>query len=228
MRFPELAFLRLEHRARPCDHVDWALALLSEGCANPAVFELASFGLDSDPDAQAVERIFQACVRELNLSLPTDQEWVSCLLAYGVDVCERLEDGLLSPTAARDIFWNLFEDGNEPHLLWIWADLASDLFQREHPPARGVVFNAGLADSSADELTLAIADQFVRLCRIALPDIFPRVWICLECEAVDTEDTEVSQAVRACPGCGAGAALSNMRYMECRERFLSMGSERHV
>lgn len=81
MEFSQLAFLRLDDPSlKASTYIDWAEQLLNDGCNAPSIAELASCSWEASPDPQQIERIFQACLVELDLKLPSD--WYQALLSY--------------------------------------------------------------------------------------------------------------------------------------------------
>jgi hypothetical protein len=226
LNFAELAFRRLDRHPglRTAHYVAWAVRLLDEGCTAPSVAELASFSLEAQPGAEQVERTFLACVSELSLSLPSESQWHEALKAYVVDRCESLVRGKLTPEEVMSDLLRIADDNDDPYLLLIWNDLATDITEARSWPHRDpdhVCFNLGLDLSSANECIRMTAIQFAGLAARQLPDKFPAVWMCTRCGAVSEQAGRTAEESRDCPSCTGAAALLNMRHHRSREHLLA-------
>ncbi len=218
MEFTELAFRRLDDRPLKCRaYIDWAEQLLEEGSESSSVAQLASCSWEAEPDPNQVEQLFQSCLVELGLSVPAD--WYQALLAYTSSICQKFVQGTLDSWSCMTEMLELAEDNNDPYILWIWIDLASDL-SRQHVIEDGdFVFNGSLDLENQDACIRRTASQFVALCSKDLPLKFPWVWWCKECREVSDETTFSEIQSRTCPTCGSAHSMKNMRFFENREEI---------
>lgn len=215
MNFTELAFKRIDGSwITTADYIDWANALLQSGCDAPSIAELASCSWDAVPDHQQVERIFQSCLLELGLILPND--FYDALLGHASHICQEMLRGALDPWDCVREMLTLSDDHNEPYMLWIWIDLMRDMAPAQNRDPSNTVFNAALDLQNGDECIRRTAQQFIDFCRMPLPDKFPLVWWCVECEAICDDSTFTERKTCACTKCGAIAGMKNMRFFEHR------------
>lgn len=113
MEFPELAFKRLDDpRLKGQAYIDWAERLLEEGSESSSIAQLVSCSWEAEPDPNEIEQLFQSCLVELGLTLPTD--WHHALLAYTSSICQKSTLGTLDPWDCMTEMLRLSEDNNEP------------------------------------------------------------------------------------------------------------------
>lgn len=220
MNFAELAFKRIDASwIKTQDYIDWANDLLESGCDASSIWDLAwcRWGVDVDPDQ--VERLFQSCIGELGLELPSD--WYLALCAYSKYICERMLQGEISPWSCVQEMLTISDNHNEPYIHWIWIDLVDDLEARRTNAER-VQFDGTLDLRDPEECIRAVARQFVALCSMPLPEKFPWIWCCDICQAVSEEDTLTETRACTCTGCGGVSAMKNMRFFEHRDVLVKM------
>jgi len=214
-----LAFLRLDSPLlKSSVYIEWAEQLLNEGCNAPSVAELASCAWEASPDSQQIERIFQSCIVELGLELPSD--WYQALLSCVCSICKKAIDGTLDSLECLTEMLTIADDNNEPYMLWIWIDLANDLSQNARDEHTNIVFNTPLNLDSPNECILRTASQFITLCSMSLPEKFPWVWICQECETISDETTFTTTMARSCTSCASMSSVKNMRFYQIREDYI--------
>lgn len=214
MNFAELAFKRIDALwIKTHDYIDWANDLLEGGCDAPSIWELASCRWDVDVDPDQVERLFQSCLGELGLALPSD--WYGALCAYSSSICAKMLRGEMSPWDCVQEMLTISDDHNEPYIHWIWIDLADDLEEWRTNTER-IQFNGTLNLGDPEECIRIVAQQFIALCSISLPDKFPWIWHCDLCEAISEENTFTETRICACTRCGGAGAMKNMRFFEHR------------
>ena len=219
MDFTELAFRRVDDRwIKADDYVDWANELLEGGCGAPSIWELAVYRWDAHIDPDQVERLFLSCVVELGLDLSND--WYAALCTYSSSLCEKMLSGVTQPWDCMSEMLTIAEDHNEPYIHWIWIDLSNDLEPIERRRQGYIRFNDTLNLESPDECIRKVARQFITLCAMPLPDKFPWVWICRECDAISDKSTFTELSACKCPVCGAISGMKNLRFFEHREEFV--------
>jgi len=217
--FAELAFRRIDDRwIKAGDYVDWANELLEGGCDVPSIWELAVYRWDVYIDPDQVERLFLSCLVELGLKLPND--WYAALCAYSSSVCQKMLSGVTQPWDCVSEMWAIAEDHNEPYIHWMWIDLSRDLEPVERRGQGYICFNGTLDLNNPEDCIRKVAQQFINLCAMPLPDKFPWVWICQECSAISDESTFTEISACTCSVCGAISGKRNMRFFEHREEFI--------
>jgi hypothetical protein len=222
MEFSELAFkLFYTPENRVYDCIAWAEHLLGNGCDFLCVAELASCGLESVPDESEVERLFDNCLAELNLKLPDN--WNQALIEHLVSKCEQFLSSDLEPLRFLTDILLLSNELDDPEILWIWIDLAGDIsFKCDSliVCVEPTTFNNRLDLKDADKCIRQTALQFLSLCSIELPPLFPLVWWCQNCGAISEEPitNEVFQC--DCLSSSSAQSMKNMRYFENRELFI--------
>lgn len=127
-----------------------------------------SWDVSADPDE--VERLFQLCINELGLELPSD--WYGVLCAYSSSICESMLQGRLPPWKCVTEMLGIADDHNEPYIHWIWIDLVDDL-RRATAKTEPIQFYGTLNLSDAEGCIRTVARQFVALCSLSLPLEFP-------------------------------------------------------
>ena len=220
MDFAKFAYRRLDGRLKTRDYIEWADRLLMEGSSESCIAELASCSLERDPDAHEVERLFQYCVSELGLSVPLS--WEEAFSIYVLSLCNQVVLGTIEPQDCLAELLEISNDNDDPYILWIWIDLASDMsFQAGGIicPGEGVTFNGALNLENVNECILKTASQFIELCSTELPSKFPLVWCCNECGEVKSDSTNTEMIARACPACKSTFSLRNMRFFNNREEY---------
>lgn len=218
MEFIELAFKRLDTlKAETSDCIGWAEQLLEEGSDLSCIAELASCCLEADPDPHQVERLFQICVAELGLKLPTD--WHQAFLAYISRKCEKMLQGRVEPVVFLNEILEVSDDYDDPYILWIWIDLARNLY-RNNAYGQIFSFNDTLNLEAPDECIRQTALQFISICSTNLPNKFPCVWWCQNCGVISEESTSTESVKCSCPSCGSAQSMKNMRFFTNRETFL--------
>lgn len=219
MDFAELAFRRIDDRwIKADDNVDWANELLEGGCDAPSIWELAVYRWDVYIDPDQVERLFLSCLVELGLKLPND--WYAALCAYSSSVCQKMLSGVTQPWDCVSEMWAIAEDHNEPYIHWMWIDFSRDLEPVERRGQGYICFNGTLDLNNPEDCIRKVAQQFINLCAMPLPDKFPWVWICQECSAISDESTFTEISACTCSVCGAISGMRNMRFFENREEFI--------
>ncbi|WP_154668159.1 hypothetical protein [Pseudoduganella violaceinigra] len=219
MDFAELAFRRIDDRQLKADaYVDWANELLEGGCGVPSIWALAVYRWDAYIDPDQVERLFLSCVVDLGLELPSD--WYVALCAYSSSLCERMLRGITQPWDCLIEMLTLADDHNEPYIHWIWIDLSNDLEPTERRRPNYICFNGTLDLKKSDECIRTVAQQFIALCNLPLPEKFPWVWLCQECGAVGEESTFTDTKACTCTKCGTTFAMKNMRFFEHRDELV--------
>jgi hypothetical protein len=219
MEFSQLAFLRLDYPPlKSSVYIGWAEQMLNDGCNAPSVAELASCAWDASPDPQQIERIFQSCVVELDLELPSD--WYQALLSYACSICTKAIVGTLDSSECLSDMLTLADDHNEPYMLWIWIDLANDFSPYTRDGRTNIVFNTPLKLDNPNECILRTATQFIALCSMSLPEKFPLVWMCQECESISDESTFTTSVAHNCTSCASASSMKNMRFYQNREYFI--------
>lgn len=217
--FPELVFRRIDQSSISADdYIQWANALLEAGSDAPSIWELAVCRWEPYVDSEHVERLFQSCVVELGLDLPSD--WYAALCAYSSSICENMLRGVIQPHECLTDMLTIADDHYEPYIHWIWVDLSRDLAPEAWRLAEDIRFNGVLDLQNADDCIRRVALQFVALCTIPLPEKFPWVWICQDCDAISDESTLTEMTMRTCTTCGAIAAMRNMRFFQHRAALL--------
>ncbi|QYG08433.1 hypothetical protein [Janthinobacterium sp. PAMC25594] len=214
MDFTELAFKRIDGSwIKTLDYVDWANELLEGGCDAPSIWELAVCRWDDYVDSDQVERLFQSSINELRLELPSD--WYSALCTYSSSICQKMLQGLLMPWECVQEMLTISDDYNEPYIHWIWLDLVNDL-----DPAKAqtdcIKFNGALDLNKPEECIQTVAQQFVFLCSVSLPERFPWIWRCEMCQALSEENTFTQTKTCTCTRCGGIVTMKNMRFFENR------------
>jgi len=217
--FAELVLKRLgETWIRTDDYIDWANELLEGGCDAPSIWELAACCWDADPDPVQVERLFQSCIGELGLELPSD--WYGALRAYSAGICEKMIRGKISPWDCACEMLTIADDHYEPYIHWIWIDLVDNL-----SPQRRIQFNGVLDLEDVDGCIRKVAQQFIILCSLSLPEKFPWVWRCEVCGAVSEVNTFTEIKTCTCVECGGVSTMKNMRFFEHRDALINMISQ---
>jgi hypothetical protein len=220
MNFAELNFKLVdESRVAPQHLIAWANALLEAGCNAPSIAELASCCFDKPPDPQQVERLFEASLVELNLTL--SQDWFHAFRLYAISICKKTLSGELPPQGCIDEMLQLSEDHQEPYALTVWTDLAHDMNVDHRGGHRRSSFNGALPIENPDECIRRTASQFVSIFSTDASDCFPLIWWCHACKEVTENDTNLPIEERACAACGSGSSLKNMRFFENREAYVS-------
>ncbi|WP_332855374.1 hypothetical protein [Duganella sp. S19_KUP01_CR8] len=219
MDFAELAFRRIdEHRLKVDAYVDWANELLEGGCDVPSIWELAAYRWDAYIDPDQVERLFLSCVGDLGLELPSD--WYVALCAYSSILCERMLHGITQPWDCLIEMLTIADDHNEPYIHWVWIDLSRDFEPIERRRPDYICFNGRLDLKKSDDCIRTVAQQFIALCTLPLPEKFPWVWQCQECGAVGEESTFTDTKACTCTKCGTAFAMKNMRFFEHRDELV--------
>lgn len=212
MDFIEFAYRRLNGELRTEDYIQWADELLVAGHDEPSIAELSSCIWDRAPDPAQVERLFQSCVQELGLAIPAD--WEEAFDAYTTEIWRRVVDNALEPEDCMSIMLELADDNNTPYILWVWIDLARNLWDKN---GGFIDFNDGLNLENSAECIRKTALQLLTLSSKPLALKFPWVWYCHQCEAVSDDNTFTKVAVRHCLECGAQSASGNMRFFRNRQ-----------
>jgi len=221
MDFAELAYRRVDGGLKTRDYIAWADSLLMMGSEAPSIAELASCSWERDPDAREVEQLFCACVAELGLSLPLN--WEEAFSLHVLSLCNRVALGAIEPQDCLGELLVLSNENDDPYILWIWIDLASDMSCSPKGivcPGEGVVFNGVLDLSNIAECIRKTASQFIALYSPELPHNFPSVWCCNECGQVRDDPTNTEVISRTCPSCKSAFSLKNMRFFNNREEYV--------
>lgn len=220
LNFAELAFKRIDASwVKTHDYIDWANYLLEGGCDAPSIWELASCRWDVDVDSDQVERLFQSCIAELGLELPSD--WHSALCAYSSSICEKMLQGNMLPWDCVQEMLAISDDHNEPYIHWIWIDLVDDLGEWRTNTER-IQFNGTLDLGNPEECIRIVAQQFLALCSMSLPEKFPWIWQCDKCEAISEKNTFTETRTCTCTNCGGVSAMKNLRFFEHRDALVKM------
>lgn len=218
MDFTELVFKRIDGSwIKTQDYIEWASELLEDGCEASSIWQLSACSWDVPVDPDEVERLFQSCIRELGLELPSD--WYTALCAYSSSICENMLQGSLLPWECVTEMLNIADDHNEPYIHWIWIDLVDD-FHRAKVETTPVLFHATLNLSDPEACIRIVAQQFISFCGISLPEKFPWIWRCEVCGAISEENTFTEVKSRTCASCGGVSAMKNLRFFEHRDIFL--------
>lgn len=219
MDFPELAFKRIDKSwIKTDDYIEWANELLEGGSNAPSIWELAVCRRDAHVDPDQIERLFQSCVDELGLELPSD--WYAALCSYSSSICKSMARGAIQPMDCMGEMLTLAEDLNAPYIHWIWIDLARDIEATTRRDSEVIKFNGTLDLQNSDDSIRRVGRQFVALCAIQLPEKFPLVWICQACNRSSDESTFTEMTTRTCTKCGAISAMRNMRFFEHRDALV--------
>ena len=218
MDFEELAFKRIDaSQIKTHDYIDWANDLLGDGCDAPSIWELSSCRWDVDVDPDQVERLFQSCLGELGLEMPSD--WYRALCAYSSSICAKMLRGEMLPWDCVQEMLTISDDHNEPYIHCIWIDLVDDLEESRTTTER-IHFNGALDLGDPEECIRIVAQQFLSLCSISLPDKFPWIWRCDKCEAISEENTFTETRTCTCTKCGGVSAMKNMRFFDHRDALI--------
>lgn len=224
MEFTRLAFLRLDSPTlKTSVYIDWAERLLNEGCDAPSIAELAGCSWDANPDPKQAELIFLACVSELNLELPV--EWYQALLLDVCSICKKIIDEEIESWDGLGDILTLAEDNNDPYMLTIWIDLVADFSPLNRIEREEVIFNANLKLENTHECIVRTASQFIALCGFDLPEKFPWVWMCQECDSISEETTFTATMAHDCPNCLSKSSMKNMRFYQNREDYVANCSQ---
>jgi hypothetical protein len=216
--FAELVFKRIDESwIKAQDYIEWANELLEDGCEAPSIWQLAACSSDVPVDPDEVERLFQSCISELGLELPND--WCTALCAYSSSICENMLQGRLLPWECVTEMLAIADDHNEPYIHWIWIDLVDDL-HRTTVKTTSVHFYSTLNLSDPEACIRIVAEQFVSLCSISLPERFPWIWRCEVCGAISKENTFTEVNSDTCTSCGGISTMKNLRFFEHRDVFL--------
>lgn len=220
MDFTQLVFKRIDGSwIKTHDYIDWANELIEGGCNAQSTWELAACRWDAEIDPDQVERIFHLCLSELGLELPSD--WYCALCAYSSSICQKMLQGRMTPWDCMGEMLTISDDHNEPYIHWIWLDLVDDLHQWKNK-TDSILFNGALHLEDSDECIRTVAQQFIALCCMSLPEKFPWVWCCETCEAISEESTFTKTKTDTCTECGSASALKNMRFFEHRDAWLKI------
>jgi hypothetical protein len=217
--FAELAFRRIDDcQIKADDYVEWANELLEDGCDVPCIWELAAYRWDAHIDPNQVERLFLSCVVELGLELPSD--WYAALCVYSSSLCDRMLRGVTQPWDCLIEMLTLADDHNERYIHWIWIDLSRDLKPIERRDPKYIRFNGTLDLKNPVDCIRKVARQFITLCAMPIPDKFPWVWLCQECDAISDKSTFTETTACTCPKCGAISGMKNLRFFEHRDELV--------
>ena len=215
LRTAELAHRRAQSGGCPADSIAWALGQLEEGTDATSVTQLASFGLEADPEPHAVEGALAACLTELGIELHDDDEYAA-LLGLASDIATRLIDGDLDTRDGLRRLLELLED-YEAWRVSVWDDLAEDIHALESAKPGHLFVNEGLTRANVDACIVSIAREFVFWLGRRLPRQFPRVRLCPSCRNVAPLGNWHDRVKLAdCAACGAIDAAINMLHAECR------------
>jgi hypothetical protein len=177
MELNTLVAKRALNTAQTKDFSDWAESLLIQGCASVNVAILAGFGLERLPDTIEVDGYFKKCIAELGLVLPEEQ--IAIFDYIKLLVC-NISKGVIEPrTGLYELLISLDATDNEQLLYRIWDELSEDInslggYDR-------YLWNTGLSADNVDEFIVLVAQQFMQLSEMELPDDFFHLCACDEC-----------------------------------------------
>lgn len=217
MNISELTLKRINNRAENKDHIQWALGEIESGAYTDNLYELASFYLSNYNDPERVERTFQSCLKDLGIKLECD--WYAALKKYSIYLCESIISNKNNTDKVILIFCDIYED-EEVFLFGIWEDLASDIYKIENNASEKHIINKELLETDSDKIVRDIATQFIKLCKIELPDRLPFTGYCINCGYVDVSchDELCDAPFSHCSKCNN--KISNMRLYENREKLI--------
>jgi uncharacterized protein with PIN domain len=180
MKFNELIGKRFLGIAQVYDYADWAETLMCDGCKSENIAILVGIGSEPKPETYEVEKYFRKSLDDLNLTLPPEKDALS---AYAKSLCSEIISGKTSPSDGLQVLVSFYRHTDYQESLWsIWDSLEEDiaLLDEEY----GSIFNTNLTKENTSEYIIQVAEQFIEIMGMTLPDNFFNLSSCSKCNYI--------------------------------------------
>ncbi len=161
----------------PEDYIQWAEEKLLAGSDSSNMAILASMDFEKSIEKHEILYYFRLCLDELNLEWPDD---VSISKQYSKILCHKIISNKIEPFAGMNSLANFFPASDYSEgLSRIWYDLKEDFLLLENGSDPRV--NQSLLFNNSDSSIVKVAEQYLTLLDITLPDNFFQLAYCLDC-----------------------------------------------
>ncbi|MCP5099750.1 MAG: hypothetical protein GY943_29705 [Chloroflexi bacterium] len=176
----------------PEDYILWAEDHLLAGSDSSNMAILASMDFEKPIDTHEVLNYFRLCLDELNIEWPDD---VSISKQYSKILCQKIISKKIEPFNGMNTLANFFPaSGYSAGLSRIWYDLKEDFLLLENGSDPRV--NLRLSFNNSDLFIIKVADQYLTLLDITLPNNFFQFAYCLDCHHIGkTIESEMDKSI---------------------------------
>jgi len=185
MRFKILTGKIALGAAFPNDYTDWAMAMLDSGSDSENIAILASLGLEKNPDSEEVKNYFYRSLNDLGIELPTQE---NSILSYAKYICAEIIAGNISPMKGLSVLDGIYSLSDYEPIYSIWDELSEDIWMVNE--GEGCFFNTSLTKENIDQFIINVAEQFIRLTEIELPQYFFSLTVCQKCGYIGEQEME--------------------------------------
>lgn len=196
------------------NYVDWAVLALIDGFDTPSLAILAGLDLGYSYSGERYD-YFRRSIKELGIDILNCGE--NILVEFSGFVCKGLLLGEIDAGEAISILgsyyvWSYY---SEPFFL-IWYTLSDeiDLVNAGY----GSIYGNNVNKSNQNEYIKKVAEQYLALLEIPLPDVFFRSSICDRCGFFG--EFPIWKGVLICPMCKSKDALPMRNSYVGREKYL--------
>lgn len=162
--------------AYPEDYTTWAMEMLEKGSDSENLAILAGLGYEKNADSEEIKEYFYKSLKDLGLELPTQE---NSILDYAKYICSEIVGGNISPENGLAILDGLYSKSDYEPIYSIWDELSEDIWMVND--REGSIFNTGLTKENIDQYIVQVAEQFIKLTEIELPESFFRLTVCRKC-----------------------------------------------
>lgn len=184
MDYISLAAKIIMHEVEPKNFTDWAMEVLETGQESESVAILAGLGFERQHETDELKEYFYSGLDELGLDLPANRE---CLLHYAKSTCLNMIGGKISPRLGASILNGIYLsiDYEPPFAVWDYLESDIDCLDRVGMP----IYNTGITKDNINQYIVFVAEQFLKLLDMELPQNFMDLTACKKCGYVGLDTT---------------------------------------
>lgn len=176
MNFTNLAGKIALGTAYSKDYTNWAMEMLEKGSDSENIAILAGLGFEKNPESEEIREYFYKSLNDLGLELPTEE---NSILSYAKYICSEIVAGNISPKNGLSTLEGLYSKSDYEPIYSIWDELSEDIWMVNDREA--CIFNTGLTRENIGQYVVQVAEQFIRLTEIELPERFFWLTVCRKC-----------------------------------------------
>jgi hypothetical protein len=176
MNFTNLAGKIVLGTAHSEDFTGWAMEMLEKGFDSENLAILAGLSFEKNPDSEEIREYFYKSLKDLGLELPTEE---NSILSYAKYICSEIVAGNISPQNGLSILDGLYSKSDYEPIYSIWDELSEDIGMVND--REGCIFNTGITRENIDQYIVKVAEQFIKLTEIELPERFFWLTVCRKC-----------------------------------------------
>jgi len=162
--------------ASPKDYTSWAEEMLISGVESENISILAGLDLDKYPDSEEIKLYFKKSVNDLELEFPTDDV---AIISYAIYICRGIIEGNITPEDGVSVLSQFYSKSDYEPIYGIWDELSDDIWSIKERDS--CYFNTGLTKDNIGEYVRDVAEQFITLTKIILPEQFFNLCACQKC-----------------------------------------------